>query len=517
MAILYFVLEQMLFIKYNRLVKIVRFLFILLLLLVFNQNSFSQSDNYWSWNFNTMSMLMAGSVVGGSPDASSIYYNPSLITWGEGPSLTLSASLITVQSYRAENIAGDGIDLNKIFLKIQPRFISFNFRTRNEKLNIEVSLFTPVSEGIDYTLQHFDSLDLIERTEGVETYSGYLNYSRKYDDLYIGLGGSYHITDKLSVGSSLFVSIKTMKYEYRKLASAYQDADTVFVDDIPEPRYLAESRFEESLNYWDLSLVLKLGAHYNLLNDRIGIGVNFTFPNIPVYGLANVRKSLARSNVYDNFSDTFTSNSSFIGVEENSKTRIKSPFSAAFGVQFSTKSGRSTLSFTMEYFHQIGSYALFESDFELEEIPDPWPGRAGPANLMSYSYQSRAVTNFAMGIKQFVSPSLQFMGGFRTDFTNGDGDNIRFSQNAIKIIQAHVDKYHITLGPVIKLRKALIVTGVQYSFGRNDHILQAINYSDPVEFNPLTEHSLEGVRQKNSNVIIDGLSLFLGVTIKSEK
>ncbi len=499
--------------KISKSMKVVRFYFLLLLIFVFNQNSFAQSDNYWSWNFNTMSMLMAGSVVGGNADASSIYYNPSLISGDEGPSLTLSASLLSIQSYKAENIAGDGVDLDKIFVKIQPRFISYNFRTKNEKLNIEASVLTPVSEDINYTLQHFDDIDLIDRTEGVETYSGYLKYSRKYDDVYIGLGGSYRITEKLSVGSSLFVSVKTMKYEYRQLASAFQDADTVYVDEIPEPRYIAESSFEEALNYWDLSLVLKLGAHYRLLNDQIGLGVNFTFPNIPIYGEADVRKSLVRSNVYNNPANQFTSNSVFIEVDQKARTRIKSPFSAAFGMQFSTKSGKSTISLTLEYFHQIDSYDLFESDFESGEVPDPWRGQVGPANLMSYSYSSKAVSNVALGLKQYVSPSLQMMGGFRTDFTNGDGDNIRFSENAFKINQVHLNKYHITLGPVLKLRKVQLVAGVQYSFGRNKDILQIVNYSDPMEYNPVSKQSLEGVRQNNSKIAFDEFSLFLGLTI----
>jgi len=502
--------------KTSKSLKILRSYSLLLLLFVFNQNSFAQSDNYWSWNFNTMSMLMAGSVVGGNADASSIYYNPSLITWDEGPSLTFSASLLSIQSYEAENIAGDGIDLDKSIVKIQPRFISFNFKTKNEKLNIEASVLTPVSEDMSYTLQHFDYMDLIERTAGMENYSGYLNYSRKYDDIYIGVGGSYRITERLSVGSSLFVSVKTMKYEYRQIAEAYQDADTVYVDEIPEARYIVESSFEEALNYWDLSLVLKLGAHYRLLNDQIGLGLNFTFPNIPIYGEADVRKSLVRSNVYDNSANQFTTNSVFVEMEEKARTRIKSPFSAAFGMQFSTKSGKSTISLTLEYFHQIDSYALFESDYASGEAPEPWPGWVGSIRLMSYSNSARAVTNFGLGFKQYISPSIQMMGGFRTDFTSGDGDNIRFNQNAFKINQVHFNKYHITVGPELKLRKVRMVTGVQYSFGRNEDILQLVNYSDPMEYNPVSEKSLEGVRQSNSNVAINEISLFLGLTIGSD-
>ncbi len=504
------------YLKNRILFNTVRITAISLFLLAINQQVYAQSDHYWSWNFNTMSMLMSGSVVGGNSDASAIFYNPSLISGVyESASLTLSASLISVQTYKSENIAGDGIDLKNTFVKVQPRFISYNYKTRNDRLNLEASVMTPVSEDIYYTLQHKDELELIQRTEGLENYSGYLRYSRKYDDLYLGLGGSYQLTEKLSVGSSLFISVKTLKYEYRQLAKAFQDSDTVYVEQLPEPMYIAESSFEEALKYWDLSLVLKLGAHYRLLNDQIGLGINLTFPNIPLFGKADVRKSLIRSNVYDNSEDQFTSDAAFIQVEEEARTRIKSPFSAAFGMSFATKSAKSTLSFTMEYFHKLDPYYLFDSDFT-GVLPVPWPGTSGSSNPMAYSSQARALTNFALGFKQYISPSLNLMGGFRTDFTNGDGDNIRYTEDGFKINQVHVNKYHITLGPVIKLRKIQLVTGVQYTFGTNEDVLQAINYSDPIEYNPDTGYSLEGIRQNNSRIHISEISIFLGLTFTSD-
>jgi len=56
-------------------------------------------------------MLKAGSVVGGDAHASAIYFNPALISQEEGPSLTLSASLISIQFFKAENLVGDGIEV----------------------------------------------------------------------------------------------------------------------------------------------------------------------------------------------------------------------------------------------------------------------------------------------------------------------------------------------------------------------------------------------------------------------
>ena len=85
----------------------------------------AQSNNYWSWSFNTHSALLAGSVVGGSAGPSAIFYNPAFIDKENMPSLSLSTSMMSLQFYNIDNMAGDGIDANKMFFKIQPKFLSY--------------------------------------------------------------------------------------------------------------------------------------------------------------------------------------------------------------------------------------------------------------------------------------------------------------------------------------------------------------------------------------------------------
>ena len=73
---------------------------VLLLLNVYAANS--QSDNYWSWNFNTSSVLMAGSVVAGTAGPSAIYYNPSLIDHENMQSLSINASILSLQFFNLQ-------------------------------------------------------------------------------------------------------------------------------------------------------------------------------------------------------------------------------------------------------------------------------------------------------------------------------------------------------------------------------------------------------------------------------
>lgn len=489
------------------------FLVILALFLLSSNVSLSQSDNYWSWNFNTPSTLLAGSVVGGSAGPSAVFYNPSLIDHENVPSLSLSASIVSLQFFNAYNIAGEGIDADKFIFKIQPRFLSYVLPSKNEQLGMEAAILSPVSEEIEYTIQHFDELDIIQRTAGEEIYSGYLKYSRKYDDTWAGFGFSYRLNDQLYVGLSSFLSVKILKYEYRQRAQAHQEGDSVTVGTAMEPRYIAESSFEEEAKYWDLSFIFKGGAQYRSKNDRFSLGANVTFPSIRFIGQADVRKSFSRSNVYDNVGDSFTSNDILIEVENKVRTRVKTPFSTAIGFQYFTKSRKNSVSFTFEYFHEIDPYAIININRSIGSGGDYYDQVIDPSDFLSYYHSAQSVSNAGLGFKQYISPSLFFLGGFRTDFTSGTDDDIRFVGDKFKINQIHLDKYHITLGPVLQVRRFNVVTGVQYTFGRNRELNPVINYANPVEYIPQTGQSLQGLRENQASARINEIALFFGLTV----
>ncbi len=475
---------------------------------------FAQSDNYWSWNFNTPSTLLAGAVVGGSAGPSAVFYNPSLIDHENVQSFSLSANIVSLQILKVDNIAGDGIDVDKIIFKVQPRFISYVLPNKNERVGLEVAILSPVSEEISYTIQHFDSIDIIKRTQGVETYSGYLKYSRKYDDTWAGFGASYKVSDNFYIGASSFLSVKLLKYQYRKIAQAYQSGDSVIIDNTLEPKYIALSSFEEEFKYWYLSFIFKAGAQYKSTNNQFSLGLNITFPDIPFIGGADIRKTFNRSNIFDNNSGSFTPNETIIEVEEKVKPRVKNPFSIAAGMQYFTKNRNNSFSLTIEYFHKIDSYAVAQSSVILDDIPDNLEGIIDNGDYLSYYFDAGSVTNIAVGFKQYFSEKFSVLGGFRTDFTVGNEDNIRFIGDKFKVNQIHLDKYHITVGPVVNFEKGFsIVTGLQYTLGRNTNMNQLVNYSDPVEFNPITNQALEGVRTDNAKAKFNELALFFGMTV----
>lgn len=493
-------------------------LLLTLFLIFIDHTSSAQSDNYWSWNFNTQSMLLAGSVVGGSAGPSAIYYNPALIDHENIPSLSLSASITSLQFLKIENIAGEDINAKKILFKIQPKFISYVLPTKNDRLGVEMAILSPITEDIEYTIQHIDTIDIIDRTAGLETYSGYLNYLRQYDDTWIGGGFSYKFSDRFYGGVSSFLSVKVLKYKTRQTAQAYQEGDSVLVDGNTQAKYISQNIFEEDFKYWYLSFIFKAGIQYKSPNNRFNLGLNITFPDIPLFGEADIRKKFTRSNVYYDAENAFTSNENTLGVEEDLRNiRVKNPWSVAVGVLYSTENREAFISLSVEYFHRIDTYALVNSSMQANWLPGNISKIITNNEFMSYNYEAGSVTNIALGFKKYMSPKLIFLGGVRTDFTAADEENVRYVSNSFIINKINMNKYHITTGVIVKFNSFSVVSGLQYSLGRNKDMAQAVNYSEPVEYNPVTDQALMGVRQNTAQASLNEFSVFVGMSVDFNK
>ena len=59
-----------------------------------------------------------------------------------------------------------------------------------------------------------------------------------------------------------------------------------------------------------------------------------------------------------------------------------------------------------------------------------------------------------------------------------------------------------------------IVTGLQYTLGRNKDAYQRVNYSNPIEYNPTTDQSLVGIGRTDAEASINEIALFFGLTVE---
>jgi hypothetical protein len=48
-------------------------------------------------------------------------------------------------------------------------------------------------------------------------------------------------------------------------------------------------------------------------------------------------------------------------------------------------------------------------------------------------------------------------------------------------------------------------------------VFEMVNYSNPVEYNPITDQSLEGLRQKDAGAVLNEIALFFGLSVDLDK
>ena len=121
----------------------------------------------------------------------------------------------------------------------------------------ELAFLVPLHLDVEYNYISYQNLDIIKRLDGNEDYLGELNFQNAYDDYYVGGGVSYILSERFTVGASVFISYKQMDYAASIDLKALQNADTVFSNGNPEPFYVAQNSYSEALDYTDVSLVTK--------------------------------------------------------------------------------------------------------------------------------------------------------------------------------------------------------------------------------------------------------------------
>lgn len=484
----------------------IRYLLLIAFWVSYNDLS-AQIDHYWSWNFNTSSALVSGAVVGGNADVSSIYYNPALISSSGESQLALNASLFTVEWLNHENAFGRGFNVEKKYLKIQPRFISFTGSTKKGS-KFEFAFFTKNADNFNLVFNNKQNIDLLSRPEGEESYTSEIQLDYDYVDRWFGFGISDKTLSGLSYGLTTFVSVKDYRFKSITSLMAFSEMDSMIVDGAAIPSYVAGYSNIESLKTWNGSILWKGGLHYQL--GRLGIGVAVTTPSIYVTGSSESSRELSRINIYNSIDQSPVLDSAFVSYQSKANYMIRDPFSVSFGLEYTTKRENGVL-FSMEYFHKIDNYQfteIEESDISATNSTGTNRLRVEETNLY---LGANSVLNFAFGFHYLISESFSALGGVRTDFSNMK-EYVNESPTTQTVPNLKFDIYHLTFGGEFHVKQLDFVAGVQYSRGREKDQKQIINVSDPFEYIPSTGEALQGLRTNTMNINYNAMSFFIGLT-----
>ena len=72
--------------------------------------------------------------------------------------------------------------------------------------------------------------------------------------------------------------------------------------------------------------------------------------------------------------------------------------------------------------------------------------------------------------------------------------------------------YHITGGLSVRIFGQDLITGLQYTYGREPNQKQFANLSDPVEYNTTINAPLQGTPQNTMTTLFNAISIYFGAT-----
>ncbi len=481
--------------------------------------AYSQSYNYWTVGFNEESSLLSGAVVGGGAGPGAIFYNPSSISEITESKLSLHGSLFAIEFYDFQNALGPGIGINTTKTIIYPRFISYMIRSkRRPNLSFEVAFLNNEDYNVDFSGSVDSYIDILKDIKGTERYFVMYQFLNYYKDNWFGLGCSQKINSNLSIGASMFVSVKQLEYQLNIDIEAFPLTDSVYVGNELLSAYSATHQIAQAVTFSNYRLLFKLGLMYKKNNFSLGLCIQTPSMNIFSNGKKIANKE-EQSNISSPYSGGFLPDYVIADFQEKKEVDVnyKDPFSIAAGFTYYASDKKKTFFSTIEYFSGIDPYKFIEAN----ENPNLSTGSVfddiNYNEWLSFVHGAKPVLNAAVGYRWRIKEKLMLLTGIRTDFNYRK--NIDYGEySTLNVLKGlDLDLYHITAGVNVTIFNQDLITGFQYSFGTEKHQREFIYLAEPVEYNTAEEAPLQGTRENNMNLFYNALSLYFGATFNLGK
>ncbi len=407
------------------------------LILVFHISvAVGQEGNYKSENFGNQSVLLNGNVTGSVSDLGLTYYNPARLGLIENPSFTVGGKAFQWSLYDFNNVLESNRSLSSNKFGGLPATIAGTFDLKQFPghkfaYSILSRQRSEVDLGFDSGLREdLDEEDAILATEQLAD----VYFKDRVRDDWFGLTWAYPISETLSVGASVFASIYSNDGRGDILLNARTEEDQVIT-------YVNRVDYRQRT----YGAQIRLGAAWTL--SKVEMGVNVSLPLIAVYKKASFRfkESLSSTAPGNGFITDFNN--------DDLENRRKTALGIAYGIGYPWKNH--TLHFNLDWHASVGAYdRITIPDDALEDLEEN-----------PFKEELRPVLNFGMGGEFYVSPSINVIGSFSTDFSASKRsinlfDFVNQSTDEINLID---DLWHFAAGLDLHRPWGNIIVGTSYA------------------------------------------------------
>lgn len=395
-----------------------------------------QEGNYKYENFGNQSVLLNGNVTGSVDDLGLVYYNPARLGLIENPSFTIGGKAYEWSKYYFDDILETEKSLSSNQFGGLPATFAGTFDLKflpGHKFAYSIISRYRSDIRLRYDSGLISDVDSPNVPDAEDSFTE-LEFRDRLRDDWFGVTWAYPISETFSVGVSLFGSI----YEHNGRGDILINVRRETGDVIG---------YTNRLDYTQKTYgaQIKIGAAWTTADLEMGVNVSVPFIALKQRASFNYQESLTG----------FSSDRDFV-IALNSgdlENKRKTPIGIAYGIGIPWKKHKIHLD--LNWYAPMAAYDRIQlSEEALEGLEDN-----------PFKEELKSVVNFGVGGEFYVSPSLNVIGSFSSDFSASLEsmnlfDVINQSDEDINLLN---DLWHFTVGLDFTRPWGNIVLGTSYA------------------------------------------------------
>lgn len=396
------------------------------------------NSHYWSHQYGSRGLLLNGSVIASVNDETAIFYNPGSMAMTDDFGLSLSLVTPTFSLLRTTDFLGEGTSFTDKGLGLAPGLVAAMFKPfGTEKVTLGITTFKRFKSEVNVE----DRIVNILPDNPNQIFLGDVDFNRKLNETWIGIGLSFRIHEALAIGFTQFFTWRgeSVALNFRKEILDKDNSANLIAS--------WRSNFEYGYSANGGSLT-KFGICWQ--PGGVKFGATFT---THTYGLIleGADYAFEDQKVFTDNTSTASSNDRSVDLND-----YQTPWSAGFGLEIPV--GGSKLSLSAEYFTEVEKYNL------IDDIDDPLDGLStdSEATTTRIGQANKRVLNVGIGIERTWKEKYTWFYGFRTDFSP---QSLFELSEGVSFLASTPNIYHISTGGAYAYRKSQFSIGLDYGFG----------------------------------------------------
>jgi hypothetical protein len=397
----------------------------------------AQDDRYWRQTYGTEATLLSGAVIGRATDVGTVFYNPAGLADVKDPSILLSGHVYEYEKVAAvgeDLVSGEPLAVVQGSIRPAPSFFGGSIPWKSlgrHRLGYSV-----------LTRQKGEARNNFRGSAQLDDRLAQLEFLQVNDlnETWVGPTWAWKATDRLSVGASMFVAVRSQYLRSQVTGQALSGADDVgLVSAIREFDYDA----------W--RIVPKLGVTLDL--HPVTVGATVTVPSLRLFGSGSALYNSSSTGI-DFTGDGVPDPSFASNLQQDVSTNFESGLAVGMGAGWDVARS-TTLFLSAEWYASVGPYDVLSTV--------PFTGQLdGVTRTNPLVHSSRSLVNVAAGVRHRFSPSVA---GYLSGATDLSAADTSYSASLSKTLW---DLHHLTGGVQLRVSRVELVLGGGYTFGSED-------------------------------------------------